>query len=282
MTYEDFESSVEQGAPITLYLITYGNGADDHFAFTNADEDQTYQGIVYEPVPVTREAIQATGNLENVSFRASIDPAAAIVEYLSERTPTQEVRMVVREGHVGDEDGEFQVIWTGKLTGSQRKGNLVELTGELIVASLSRPGLKRQYQRGCSWALYEPHCNAARTVRASPTPNSIGANLVVLTLGWNGSLDREKFKGGYISWVSAALGGTHRRTILDVLDHTDGEVLLLQGNTDGLGVGTAIGIFAGCDHTPEDCRELHNNIRNYGGQWNIPLENPVGNRNTFF
>lgn len=282
MTFDERESSPESATPVSLYLITYGAQADDHYAYTDNDESIVYRGVIYEPVAIGRNSVQAGGNLEQSEFLIDIDPNAHVVDFLRNRTPTEKIRLEVRQGHADDPDGQFVVVWTGFVSGTQRKGMSEQISGELLTSSLARPGLRRQYQRGCAWALYEPHCNAARTVRATAVPVVIGDNLVVLAAGWNGSLGVEKFKGGYVSWQSVKLGGTHIRTIIDVLPHDSGETLVFQGDTDGLEEASPVRVFAGCNHQLDDCQEVHNNIVNYGGQPNIPRENPVGVRNRFY
>lgn len=282
MTFDNLDRSSESGLPISLYLITYGTGANDFFAYTDHDREVTYLGRAYQPVPIGRAGSETTGNIQSEPFFIDVAPDLDIVDYMAMRTPTQDVRMEIRQGHHDDPDMEYLVVWSGRLTGFERKGATVRLGGELTTASLRRPALKRQYQRGCNWALYAAECNALRNIRNTVVPAIVGRNLVVLAPGWNGALDPGKFKGGYLTWDSAALGGTHSRTILDVAGHAQGHRLLLQGDTDGLDPGERVNLFAGCNHQFSDCKDIHNNIANFGGQWAIPLENPVGFVNRFF
>ena len=181
-----------------------------------------------------------------------------------------------------DPDREYLAVWSGLITGSKRKDTMVELGCESILSALRRSGLTRQYQRSCGWTLYEPFCNAARAVRAQAVPVIVGANLIVLGAGWNGSLSPGKFKGGYVSWNGFRPGSVHARTILDVTDHAKGHTLLLQGDTFALDSGEFVRVYAGCNRQPDDCKNIHNNINNFGGQPNIPNENPVSFTNRFY
>ena len=97
-------------------------------------------------------------------------------------------------------------------------------------------------------------------------------------MGWNGAVDFEKFEGGFIEWTDAD-GLQHTRMVLTL--SPSGE-MRLDGSTEGIENDTPINVFAGCNHRLEDCTDLHGNINNYGGQWRIPLENPVGYVNRFF
>ena len=281
MGLDNIEQSPESGHPIALFHFVYGNGATDYFAYTDHDEDFTFKGITYEPVPIGRDKISSSGGLDNSTFTVEISPDAPIVKFMTTQTLNQEIKLIIRQGHIGDPDREFLIIWKGRITGAQKKRRTVQLGGESIVTSLRRPGLKRQYQRSCGWALYEPFCNAPRVVRASLVPRLVGGNLVILSSGWSSPLAPVKFKGGHVTWPSGVVGGLNIRTILDVRLHAQGDMLLFQGDTLGLGTGP-IKVYAGCNHQPDDCRAVHDNIVNFGGQWNIPTENPVGFSNRYY
>lgn len=283
MTFENIEQSVDRGSPVYLFLIRYG--ADDllTFRYTDHTEDIDYLGLTYEPVAIRRSAFESTTTLDNSNISIDIALDAPVVDYLFTNTPTQRLSLIVRSGHLDDPDDEFVVDWSGVIVGIQDKDSAYATLGcESVVTMLRRGAMNRNYQRGCPWALYEPYCNAPRTVQSTRIPVVIGSNVVVVSGAWNGSIDKSKYKGGYISWTPSTISGTHQRTILDVLSHTQGDSLLLQGRTDGLTAGTRISIFAGCNHQPNDCREIHNNVANYGGQWSIPLDNPVSGVNRFF
>ena len=97
--------------------------------------------------------------------------------------------------------------------------------------------------------------------------------------GWNGEIPFVKFEGGYIIWDDLDTGARHVRTILVM--NSDG-LMRLDGTTEGMEEATELSVYVGCNHLLEDCAELHSNINNFGGQWKIPVENPVGFINRFF
>lgn len=282
MTFGNFESSRDKALPVTLYLVQYGNGPNDYFAYTDHREAIVYQGHTYEPVAIGRAAVKASGSLEQNQFTVDIAPNAPLAEFMADRIPDTDVRLTVRAGHLDDPDGQFLLVWKGRIVGTKRKDTTVELGCESLLSSLRRPALVRQYQRSCGWTHYEPHCNAPRRVRASVAPVVIGQNVVVVSGNWNGSLAPGKFKGGYVSWDGVRAGSVYSRTILDVTPHARGHSLLLQGDTFGVSASTILRLFAGCNRLQDDCKNIHNNILNFGGQPHIPTENPIGFPNRFY
>ena len=131
--------------------------------------------------------------------------------------------------------------------------------------------------RSCPLILYSDACGAnSTTLRVTITPDAVGTNYVELADGWEGAVDRDRYKGGYIQWTDS-FGNTQTRTIIK----RSGDRLIV-GNTRGLADATSIKVFAGCRHTLQDCRDLHSNVVNFGGQPYIPLENPVGTTNRYY
>lgn len=278
MTFARQETSRESGAIISLYRFEYGVRDSDIFTYTDFDTPIDFGGATYTPIVIGREDIKATGGLDNTDIKIQVTPNAPVVEYLQTRSPTQEIAIRMFDGHLDDVDTEFRPVYAGRVIGSTRGDIYFEITCESIVTSMRRVGLRRSYQRSCTYALYGPGCDAARRVRAQLLPTVIGGNFVQFPDGWSGDIPTSKFEGGYISWVDDETAARHNRMILRI---TPGEVRL-DGTTEGIEPDTEINVFAGCNHLLEDCRELHENVNNYGGQWKIPLENPVGYVNRFF
>ena len=96
-----------------------------------------------------------------------------------------------------------------------------------------------------------------------------------MTDNWNGPLLPEKFIGGFVQ-ITDRIGSVW--TILRV----EGNLLTLSGDLNKLPINTDLSILPGCNHDMTDCKGVHNNLPNYGGQPWIPLENPFGSRNNFY
>ena len=279
MTYEAQETSQEQGAPIVLYTFQYGPDAENVFRYTDFDEEVVHDGQTYHPVTISLEPIKASGGLDNTDITISITPRAPLAEYLQTRSPTQEVAIRVFERHLDDPDGEVRPVWIGRVIASNRGDLYTEVLCESAITSMRRVGLKRSYQRSCPLALYGPECRAARRIRAVVHPFSIGGNFVSVGTDWNGEIPFVKFEGGFITWTDLDTGARHVRTILVM--NSDG-LMRLDGTTEGIGPDTPLSVYVGCNHLLEDCEEIHANVNNFGGQWKIPVENPVGFINRFF
>jgi hypothetical protein len=49
------------------------------------------------------------------------------------------VSLIIRQGHIGDPDSEFLVIWAGRIVAAHREGGEAVLSGEPVSTSLRRP-----------------------------------------------------------------------------------------------------------------------------------------------
>jgi hypothetical protein len=65
--------------------------------------------------------------------------------------------------------------------------------------------------------------------------------------------------------------GTARRTITS---HVGDTITINRPFGSNVVAGAAFSAYAGCDHTPDCCREKFDNILNYGGQEFLPTKNP--------
>jgi len=278
------ETSRATGEKVEPYLLV---GADEEisfgpFGFTNAEQPVVRAGLTYVPAAVQRNSIQSSGTLDRTQLELTIaegfDPAfdAEFVAY----PPGCVVNLFVCQGHVGenpDLSTTFPTVWAGRVLAASKAENATRLLCEPIASVLKRPGLRRNFQRGCPHALFDAACGADRN--AASFANSVATVAPAGHVYLTGALpaDHTKFTGGMLSWTTGA-GKVEFRTIARVLSPTQ---VQLRGLVT-LSSGVVVTVMRGCNHTMDDCRTLHNNIMNYGGAPWIPLNNPLSNRNQFF
>lgn len=283
MSYETYEESREIGNPVQLFKFIYGPGPSNYYAYTDHTDELTVDGVTYEPVPIQRDNISADGTLDRSAIRINTDMGTELAEIFRVYPPAYVVSLVLRQGHLGDPDSEFLVIWAGRIVAAHREGGEAVLAGEPVSTSLRRPGLRRHYQYGCPHELYGPHCLADKASKTlSATVASVTGATVTLTAGWNGAFTAAKFLGGLFEWVNDD-GLTDRRTILRVA----GNVLSLSGIAKGVAASDTVSVIVGCNHKAYaeddgDCQPLHDNILNFGGQRWIPVKNPIGTYNNYY
>ncbi len=304
MSFPFREESRAQGEPISLFLFVGAGDADDPFfeglessvavgpfGYTDGElpivRDETIGGsvvsVTYEPIAVRREAISSSGTLDKAMLEVNMQQGTDLSLLFIGYPPAQVINLIIREGHIGDDvDDDFPVIWTGRVLGVQHPPNETTFNCEPVSTSMRRPGLRRNYQISCPHVLYGPSCKASLVAATSEgLVTTIEGNRVTLAGGWNAQ-PVIKYAGGMVSWLDD--GVLTLRTILRVEVNT----LYLNGPVVGIEVGDTIKAILGCNHRSGaldmlgDCKHLHDNILNYGGQEFIPQTNPVGPINIFY
>lgn len=279
MSNQLYDESRESGAPINLFLFTYGPDAADYYGYTTGDAPITVAalGKTFVPAPFSRGEVQTSGNLDNqtLEVRGSLDSDLANLFLVY--PPTQVVGLIIYEGQARDVDQEFVAIWTGRVINCSRQGSEAVYSCEPGTTAMKRAGLRRHWQFGCPHALYGTQCGANQAAATSPaTVASVDGSTVTLSSGWEPTgIDGQKYIGGMMTWTV----GTHteRRSILQV----NGDEIVLSGFARDLVATDTVSMVLGCNHQRTDCLTLHNNIQNFGGQSWIPTKNPFANVNRF-
>ena len=284
MSYAEYEESIYHGEPVDLVLFIYGAGVNDYYAFNDSETSITFDGKVYLPIPIDRDALQASGTLDKAGISVKVDIDCPVAELFRVYPPSQPVTLIIRHGHIGDPDAEFGVVWTGRVLSCAWDGSEATLTCEPVSTSMQRTGLRRHWQYGCPHALYNGDENGGcRASKAEATQlvalNAISGVILTLPSGWNGARDAEKFTRGLVEWTNPA-GTTVTRSILKV--NAAANVLTISGIIPDLVAGNTVKVILGCNHQMSDCNDLHHNINDFGGQPWIPTKSPFGNRMNYY
>lgn len=282
------EASRSQGEPVTLYLFEYG---DRRTGYTDAEQpiihdDGDERGpVTYKPIPIQRGKIVSSGSAAKSTLSLTLPVGTVIARLYLSYPPSSTTTVIIRQGHIGDPDEQFLVCWVGWVLSCARTGLTATLTCNPVSSSLKRNGLRRRYQYGCPHALYGPECKASKAAATtSTTVSTTEGNSVTLSPGW--SPHPEKHVGGLLEWTTVD-GVYEVRTIRRVVN--GGATLMLSGPPRGLLSGSTVSAVLGCNHKsgvgaqPDgDCRPLHNNVQNFGGQMYIPFKNPISMVNQFY
>lgn len=265
-------SSAYGGAPVNLYEIVYGENPENKFRFTNHHDPLSFEGHTWVPSPIKHGKIKQPGRPKNDELVITISRKSPLAEHVRGGPPRRVLRVRVLEADVSSgAAGEVIPIWHGRLSGIEPKGAEVVLKCAPAGSRMKMPALTRTYSRQCSVVLYGPDCKADKTAATeSTTINTVpGVNVIELASGWEGSREQADFLGGTVEWTSDT--GTEYRAIINI----DNNILTLDGPAGELEFGDSVDVVLGCPRTLAACRDLHDNINNYGGCPYIPYKNIV-------
>lgn len=276
MTFGAVENTRYYGRPVNLFLVKYGDGADSYFGYTDAERDITIAGKLYRSVAIQRGAIVVKGNMDRTTLQVNMALNLEVAELFRQYPPSSVVRLTIYQGHMSDPDGEFLVVWAGRVVSAKREDVELVLSCEPTRTSLKRLGLRRHYQYSCPHVLFGPHCKANKAAATVSRPIvSISGAILTFASGWS-PVTPTQFLGGMIEWENA-MGDTEYRTII----RATATQVTISGTLRDIATGDTVRLVRGCSHDMAGCAS-HNNILNFGGCPFIPKTNPVSTVNQFF
>lgn len=247
-------------------------GKSPNYAYTDSETPITLHGITYEPMPIYHGQMKSSGGAERATLEVRMPRTADIANLWQGYPPATPITLIVRQMHLSDTEREALVAWSGRVLSCNREDDEAVMSCESIASSLRRPGMTRTYQETCPHALYGSACRANKAAASrSATVVQIEDQAVTLASGWNGATDQTAFLQGVIEWTND-LGLREVRRIIAV----DGNTLSIRGFLRDLQVGATVTAILGCNRMKSDCKNLHNNIYNFGGFTDIPVDNPMG------
>ena len=279
MSNDQFENSVADGEPLELYRFSYGTGSATTYTYCDGDVPVTHESAVYAPLPIDREAINASGNLDRSELAVEVPQDSPIAQLFMAYPPSDVVGLTILRCHWdGTTITTPEAIWVGRVLAGNPEGYMSVLRCEPFTTSMARVGLRRHYQFMCPHVLYGTACGANRAEHSTAS-SVVSYDARSITVP---GLVSDQHAGGMVSWNPIGLPG-ERRTILRV-DRDVGagtSRLTVAGRVNELTVGFALELALGCRHNVSDCRDLFNNTPNFGGQPYIPGDNPHGSTRVY-
>lgn len=261
-TYSQHEDSLDQGEPLELYRVTYG---DQIITLCSGDVTVTHAGEVYTPDTLKRNELAQTQEMSKSVLTVTTYKNSAIAELFRLGTPQFTVFITVFRQHTGVTDADFITAYKGRITSCRFVKFEAELNCEPIFTSLKRPGLRIKYEPTCVNGLYDPGCTLNKEAfRVNGTVSSVGSQKELYIAAAVG-VASGYFIGGILS-----LNGLH---MISDHDSTTGKITLIRavlgvvvgGILVDVAAGDVVALYPGCDHSRTTCHARFNNIVNYKG-----------------
>lgn len=275
MSYFDTEANLTGGKPLFLYKFL-GTGIGT-WRFASGVSNFTVGSETYTPWPIKHGdvAINMTGDRNDLQI--TLAAGSTLDRTYIEYPPSGILNVVIRRTHEESSGtpAECPVVWQGRVAGVEfTSTSEVEMTCVPSKAGTRRPGLRRNYQINCPLLLYGPECRASKAAATrQAVVERVGASTITLTTAINADW---RLEGGIIEWVTDGRQRHHQ------IRSAVGRTITIPQRVLDLGIGDTVRLTSGCRHTMSDCRTVHNNIANFGGQPYIPLENPATNTSSIF
>jgi hypothetical protein len=270
MTFETYDTSIDQGAPV--YLVDFFVGTT-HWRYTSADRPITFQSFVFSPVALTVGNVNQGPEIKKKTLPITLPQDAAVVLRLQGYPPSSDIGVIVNMVHLTDPDLQGAVPFVGRIMSQSQVGTTVTVSCEPASTGVQSTGLRMRWMINCPHVLYRSGCNLVAAAFGVPSIVTAVAGPVITCAGLvpPGLL---QWPGGYVAWDSGD-GYEETRSI----NAAAGAVLTLSYPASDLIVGTPLIAYPGCKHTTDDCAKFgagpRGNLDNYGGAPWIPGINPM-------
>lgn len=265
MSYEQKDRSVDDSAPVECYEFVAPHKT---WLVTSYHEQVTMAGKTFDPVPITRTALETGSVVDTLTtMDFNIPSDHEIARTFCYTISPRELDVVVYSAHEGDDfSTEYRVEYQGEMSGARASGKWATIrTASKLQTRLNGNVSSVYYQRTCNHVLYDERCKALReNFTETATVLKIQSQLITVNdpvyadnelVGGMMTNTRTGEQQGIIS-----NGGQLVRIGFPFFDLVDGDVVELT---------------LGCDHLRlGHCKNRFNNVPNYGGFDFVPDKNP--------
>lgn len=272
MTYEFFETSIEEATPVELYIFTLGT---EIFRYTSAEDDITISlpnpiNGVYSSITIRRTNIQQSsdGNRTDsitIDLPSNNEVAARYVGVV----PGQPLDIELHRFHRLDApDPETVLAFQGVMqtVSFVEDGRVAKLQVQSLTKAKNREVPRFTYQAPCNHMLYDVRCKISDTDAAFEkflTAGAVDSTGTFITATGAAAFGADFFTGGFIEFDNDFR--TVKSQTGDVL-----EVFIPFVSTP---LGQVMRVLAGCDLSITTCRDKFANVINYGGFPFVPTKN---------
>jgi len=258
------------GQPIELITFSTVGRA---WRYTTTSQDVTVNGINYISAIMQSSRLVSSSKLTKDKFEIKVGEDIELLTYLK-NLPTRLITATIQEFHTNDPDQEVITRADGVISFVKRNNsreNVLHCVSKGQAAN--RSGINRNYQVLCPYVLYGTKCGVASGLyRFNTSVSLVDSNMLTLT-----SITQADgyYTGGYIEFNNGEY--LERRSIYT---HAVG-VITIDSAFEVDPTGQQVSIFAGCEHTLDDCNNKFSNGLNYGGQPYFGDKNPMNGDNIF-
>lgn len=261
MSYDIFETSVDSGQPVEIYIFEQGL---ETWRYTSGPDVVTVTSIDYEPASIVRSEITQNNDISKSNLTITFPRDNLFAKQFLGFAPDLVTKVTVRRSHSTDSANEWVDYWKGRVIQGKAANHELHLMCESVFTSMRRVGLRSAFQKTCRHTLYSVSCGVnmdtykVTGVVQSATATSCVVNEVgALANGW--------FTGGIVKLPSGAMRF--------IVSHTASQLTFSRPFVEDVS-GLTVEVFPGCDHLKSTCNSKYANGDNFGGFPYIPPINP--------
>lgn len=271
MSYAAKDDSIHDAEPIEFYEFIAQHKTwrftSYHKPFQAATQSEGAQW--YTPLPIIRTTIEISSIIDaptTMDFQIPHDHEIARTFCYPDKSP-KELVVIVRSYHEGDDPTiDFKVEWYGHIAGNSAAGKWgIIKTASIIRTELGGFLSSVYYQKSCNHVLFDARCKAVEA-DFTEVASVVKIQKQIITVN-NMVFSADELINGVMENVRT---GERQGIISNNLN-----IIRIGYPFFDIVVGDDVKLIRGCDHQRlGDCKDVFNNVDNYGGFDFIPEINP--------
>lgn len=277
MSYADIENSVQHGEPVATVTLR-----------VEGQEIARWQNNIDQ---VLFSKIKSSGSLDDTGIDITIPSNDSLVALFRSALQPGTITCEIRLSHI-PLLGTFEPDWVvhrGTVLQHKEEETTLTFTSDTVLRSVTRPGLRMNYQNLCPHSLGQGHCRALVYQFGYETV-SVSSNTFTIDAGWMSDpdanpgqqpvLDRypnateSDFVLGFVDIYDSAPSGTQKLLGRRMITSVENGVFTVSYP---IPPETAyVTIRPGCNKTREVCHRMFSAMDYHGGVPWTPRQNPAG------
>lgn len=269
-TYDNNLALKEQKGLPELYKLTFGSTVE---RYTSWPVSVTFEGSVYQTVPIKRSGISLDNQYKNVTCTIAAPCTPAFQRYLVS-APAAVTQVTIYQA-VEDDLSEYVIIFSGNIKSVSFPGKFqcqAECVSNSSILDNVVPGIL--YQSYCNWTVFDDDCGLDATAwritclgvtfgedsngHYAQHANLIGKAATYFQLGVISDLTEDSMR------------------MITNYDNSNGRIHLhVPFGTAELVTGDDVYVYPGCTGSPYICKNRFHNLAKFMGMPYIPSNNPA-------
>ncbi|MEJ7597782.1 MAG: phage BR0599 family protein [Kofleriaceae bacterium] len=265
-SYDVDEASTEQSRPIELFTVTLPMTT---YRFTSAWRDVAFGGETFTAIPSNRGPLEVVAGSDARALSIYLPVAHPLVQrWVSRGIPPGQALLTIER--LQQVSGAARRIWDGHLASLAIEDGAAmfrcpsQLDDPLRVRLPSAAA-----KRTCNHILYDSQCKVDRNSYAVAT--TIATMGIDPTSGYDtitvASMGGHPTQWAYLGEVVHVLSGERRTILAQASTLLSIDVPIVEAVN-----GDAVIVYAGCAHDVEQCFHQFNNVQNFGGHPQMPVD----------
>lgn len=265
MTFESYETSVEESQPIELYTIQLGSTS---WTYTSGAVEVVVSGTTYAPLAISRGSHDQSQEDQDQQLEVRLPASAPVCRHFIASVPGESVLITIERMQRLDVGEVRMVMYAGVVSSVsfESGGEIAVLSVVTAQSAFSKAVPRDVYSATCNHVLFDARCSLLEASwRVTKEVLAISGNVLTID-GLNAQAD------GYYTPGFIELTGSSRDFRVILAHAGNLATVALPFGTSPL--GELVRVYAGCDHSSLTCQAKFNNLINFGGFPFVPTKNP--------